>query len=43
MQEAAKMGCTACILPKAGLSKIRAPKGIRLIGVGSIGEAKDLI
>ena len=43
VQEAAKMGFTACILPKAGLSKIRAPKGIRLIGVGSIGEAKDLI
>ena len=43
VQEAAKMGFTTCILPKAGLSKIRAPKGIKLLGVGSIGEAKDLI
>ncbi len=43
VQEAAKMGFTTCILPKAGLSKIRAPKGIKLLGVRSIGEAKDLI
>ncbi len=43
VQEAAKLGFTSCLLPKGNASRIKAPEGIRLIGVSGIGEAADLL
>ena len=40
VQEAAKLGFTSCMLPKVCLNKMRQTQsGIRLIGVGNVGEA----
>lgn len=41
--EAAKMGFEVCILPQANMGKIKAPEGIRLIGVKNIGEVMEYI
>ena len=44
VQEAAKLGYTACVLPEVCLSRIAGPpRGIRLVGVKNVGEAMDLI
>jgi DNA repair protein RadA/Sms len=43
VQEAAKMGFKTCVLPKANLKGLRAPEGIKLIGVGGLREAADLL
>ncbi|MDD4112392.1 MAG: DNA repair protein RadA [Herbinix sp.] len=41
--EAAKMGFEICILPQANRGKIKAPEGIKLIGVKNIGEVMEYI
>ena len=41
--EAAEMGFEVCILPQANMGKIKAPEGIRLIGVKNIGEVMEYI
>ena len=43
VQEAAKLGFTTCVLPRSNLHGIKAPAGIRLIGISSLQEAADLI
>jgi len=40
VQEAAKLGFTTCILPKANVRKMKQVKGITLIGVESIAEVR---
>lgn len=37
--EAAKLGFKTCVMPKANLEKMPSIKGIRVIGVGHVGEA----
>ena len=39
VKEAAKLGFTRCIMPRAGLSRIRVPDGIECIGVSTVREA----
>lgn len=39
VQEAAKLGFERVILPANNLSGLKAPEGIQLIGVSSVGEA----
>lgn len=41
--EAAKMGFEICILPQANKAKIKAPEGMKLIGVRNIGEVLQYI
>ena len=41
--EAAKMGFEICILPQANVGKVKAPDGIKLIGVKNIGEVLQYI
>ncbi len=41
--EAAKMGFEICILPLANKGKIKAPEGIKLIGVKNVGEVMEYI
>lgn len=41
--EAAKLGFTTCILPQVNVGQIKAQTGIRLVGVGTVREAVDLI
>ncbi|TAH70379.1 MAG: DNA repair protein RadA [Anaerolineaceae bacterium] len=41
--EAAKMGFEICILPQANIGKIKAPEGIKLVGVKNIGEVMEYI
>jgi DNA repair protein RadA/Sms len=41
--EAAKMGFEICILPKANIGKIKAPQGMKLVGIKSIQEVLDYI
>ncbi|NLP16441.1 MAG: DNA repair protein RadA [Clostridiales bacterium] len=41
--EAAKMGFETCILPLANKGKIKAPEGIKLVGVKNIGEVLQYI
>ncbi|MCD2491807.1 DNA repair protein RadA [Lacrimispora sp. NSJ-141] len=44
VQEAAKLGFTSCVLPKVCLARIQEPPvGLKLIGVGNVQEAIDLI
>ena len=43
VQEAAKLGFTTCLLPKSSLRRIKAPEGLRLIGIAGIGEAADYL
>ena len=38
VQEAAKMGFTACVLPRSNMRRIEAPEGMRLIPVASLSE-----
>ena len=35
---AAKMGFTACVLPRSNMRRIEAPEGMRLIPVASLSE-----
>jgi len=39
VKEAARLGFKRCLLPKQNLEKMRAPKGIELIGISTIREA----
>lgn len=41
--EAAKMGFEMCILPQANKDKIKAPEGMKLVGVRNIGEVMGYI
>lgn len=41
--EAAKMGFEVCILPQANKAKVKAPAGIKLVGVKNIGEVLQYI
>lgn len=43
VKEAVKLGFTTCILPKISLESIKAPKGIKLIGVSNIREAMQIL
>jgi DNA repair protein RadA/Sms len=43
VQEAKKLGYETVILPRVNLEGMERIDGIRLIGVGGIGEAIDLI
>ncbi len=44
VQEAAKLGFTSCVLPRVCLGRIQEPPaGLKLIGVGNVQEAIDLI
>ena len=44
VQEAAKLGFTTCVLPRVCLNRIpKAPENLKLIGVGNVREAIDLI
>ena len=38
VREAAKLGFTTCILPESCLSRLKAPEGIRLVGVSTVNE-----
>ena len=39
MNEAAKLGFTACVLPSVCADKMKPVEGIRLIGVSNVREA----
>jgi len=39
--EACKLGFTRCILPKGNLKGLKAPKGMVVVGVGTIAEAME--
>jgi DNA repair protein RadA/Sms len=41
--EAAKMGFEICILPQANISKIKAPEGMKLVGVRNLGGVMEYI
>lgn len=41
--EAARMGFTACVLPKVCLDKMKPVKGLRMIGVSNVREAIGLL
>jgi DNA repair protein RadA/Sms len=43
VQEAKKLGFTACVLPKANAEAIKNPGNIRIIGVSSVQDAIELI
>lgn len=43
VSEAAKLGFTSCVLPAVSMNKLKAPEGIRLIGVSNVREAIALI
>ena len=44
VQEAEKLGFTTCVLPRVCLNRIpKAPENLKLIGVGNVREAIDLI
>lgn len=43
VQEAAKMGFTACVLPRSNMKRIEAPEGMRLIPVASLAELGDFL
>ena len=44
INEAARLGFTKCILPKACMKQISStPKGLELIGVNSLGQAISII
>lgn len=43
IQEARKLGFTACILPKVSLASLQDTKGITLIGVENVKEAVDKV
>lgn len=43
VKEAAKLGFTACIIPKVCVPKVKAVDGIQIIGVSSVSEAIGLL
>ena len=43
VQEAKKLGFTTCIVPRAGMDVLKDISGIRVIGVGSVADAIDLL
>ena len=42
VQEAAKMGFTACVLPRSNMRRLQVPQGMRLIPVSSLAELIDV-
>ena len=38
VKEAFKLGFRTCVLPKVSLSNIEVPQGMRMVGIGSLGE-----
>ena len=42
VQEAAKMGFTACVLPRSNMRGLQVPQGMRLIPVSSLAELIDV-
>ena len=43
IRESAKMGFERCVLPRVNLERIKMPKHIELIGVGSVEEAQKAL
>lgn len=43
VQEAKKLGFTTCVIPKVCMESVKEIKGIKIIGVGNVREAIDLI
>lgn len=43
VQEAKKLGFTTCIIPQVCMESVKEIKGIKVIGVGNVREAMDLI
>ncbi len=43
VSEAAKLGFTTCVLPRACLTRVKAPEGVRLLGVANVREAIGLL
>lgn len=43
VMEAARQGFTACVLPQANKSKIKAPQGFRVMGASHIGELLEVL
>lgn len=43
VQEASKLGFTSCIVPKVCLDSLKDVSGIKVIGVGSVSDAIDLL
>jgi len=43
IRESAKMGFKRCVLPRVNLERIKMPKHIELIGVGSVEEAQEVL
>ena len=43
VQEAKKLGFTTCIIPRVCMDSVKEMKGIKIIGVGNVREAMDLI
>ena len=41
VQEAAKLGFTTVIMPRANLRGMHRPEGVEIIGVAGLGEAID--
>ncbi|MCL2396860.1 MAG: DNA repair protein RadA, partial [Defluviitaleaceae bacterium] len=43
IDEGAKLGFNAAIVPRANLKGLKQPDGMKIYGVGSVGELLDLI
>jgi DNA repair protein RadA/Sms len=43
IRESAKMGFERCVLPRVNLERIKGPRDMELIGVGSVGEAQKAL
>ena len=43
VSEAAKLGFTRCIMPKAAMGNIKIPEGMKLYGIDTVGELKQFL
>jgi len=43
VSEAAKLGFKECIIPQANLKGLKSPSGVRVLGVGSVGEMMEVL
>jgi DNA repair protein RadA/Sms len=43
VQEARKLGFTTCLLPAGSLARLKAPEGMRLIGISGLQQVLDYI
>ena len=43
VQEAVKLGFTTCVVPASCVGSVNKIKGVRIIGVSSVGEAMELV